>query len=66
MISQFHWMRFSGIFQIMQLAVLSDVHGNLEAFHRVLEDIDSRRPGVDGIISLGDGDLGVDRSFRGL
>ena len=54
MISQFHWMRFSGIFQNMQLAVLSDIHANLEAFHRVLKDIDSRCPGVDEIISLGD------------
>ncbi len=54
MISQFHWLRFSGNFQIMQIAVLSDIHANLEAFRRVLEDIDSRRPGVDEIISLGD------------
>ncbi len=38
----------------MQIAVLSDIHANLEAFRRVLEDIDSRCPGVDEIISLGD------------
>jgi predicted phosphodiesterase len=47
-------MWFSGNFQVMLIAVLSDVHGNLEAFRRVLEDIDSQRPGVDEIISLGD------------
>jgi predicted phosphodiesterase len=38
----------------MQIAVLSDIHANLEAFRRVLEDIDSQHPGVDEIISLGD------------
>ena len=38
----------------MQLAVLSDIHANIEAFRRVLEDIDSRTPEVDEIISLGD------------
>ncbi len=38
----------------MQIAVLSDIHANLEAFHRVLGDIDSRTPRVDEIISLGD------------
>lgn len=38
----------------MQIAVLSDIHANLEAFRRVLEDIDSRCPTVDEIISLGD------------
>ena len=53
-ISPFHWVRFSGNFQVMQIAVLSDIHANLEAFHRVLGDIDSRTPGVDEIISLGD------------
>lgn len=47
-------MRFSGNFQVMQIAVLSDIHANLEAFRRVLEDIDSQRPGIDEIISLGD------------
>ncbi len=47
-------MRFSGNFQVMQIAVLSDIHANLEAFRRVLEDIDSRCPGVDEIVSLGD------------
>lgn len=38
----------------MQIAVLSDIHANLEAFRRVLEDIDSRHPGVDEVVSLGD------------
>lgn len=52
--------------QDMQIAVLSDIHANLEAFRRVLEDIESRCPGVDEIISLGDGDLGFDRPFCGL
>jgi diadenosine tetraphosphatase ApaH/serine/threonine PP2A family protein phosphatase len=47
-------MRFSGNFHDMQIAVLSDIHANLEAFRRVLEDIDSQCPGVDEIISLGD------------
>lgn len=36
----------------MRLAVFSDVHGNLEAFRRVLEDID--RSQIDDWISLGD------------
>ena len=36
----------------MRLAVISDIHGNLEAFQQVLEDIESCR--VDGIVSLGD------------
>jgi len=36
----------------MKIAVISDIHGNLEAFTRVLEDI--RLQQVDFIISLGD------------
>ena len=36
----------------MRLAVISDIHGNLEAFKEVLADIDQSR--VDGIVSLGD------------
>ena len=36
----------------MRTAIISDIHGNLEAFHRVLEAIDARN--VDEIISLGD------------
>ncbi|MHC1725427.1 MAG: metallophosphoesterase [Syntrophobacteraceae bacterium] len=36
----------------MRLAVVSDIHGNLEAFTEVLSDIE--RSGADGIISLGD------------
>lgn len=36
----------------MKLAVLSDVHGNLEAFEAVLEDMKSQ--GIDDAISLGD------------
>ncbi len=36
----------------MKLAVLSDIHSNLEAFRRVLEDIDNQ--GVTEIVSLGD------------
>lgn len=36
----------------MRLAVLSDIHGNMEAFLAVLADID--RAGVDRIVSLGD------------
>jgi diadenosine tetraphosphatase ApaH/serine/threonine PP2A family protein phosphatase len=38
----------------MQIAILSDIHGNLEAFRSVLADIESRRPTVSEIISLGD------------
>jgi len=33
-------------------AIISDVHGNLEALEAVLADID--RQGVDGVICLGD------------
>jgi len=36
----------------MKVAVISDIHGNLEAFTEVLADID--RAGVDSIICLGD------------
>lgn len=36
----------------MRIAILSDIHGNLEALHAVLRDID--RSGVDRIVSLGD------------
>lgn len=36
----------------MRIAVISDIHGNLEAFMGVLEDIQSRQ--VDRIVSLGD------------
>ena len=36
----------------MRLAILSDIHGNLEAFKEVLANID--RSDVDGIASLGD------------
>lgn len=36
----------------MRIAVISDIHGNLEAFLEVLADID--QSGVDEIISLGD------------
>ena len=36
----------------MRIAIISDIHGNLEALQTVLADIDSK--GVDGIISLGD------------
>ena len=36
----------------MKLAVISDIHGNLEAFQEVLRDIDSQE--TDRIISLGD------------
>jgi diadenosine tetraphosphatase ApaH/serine/threonine PP2A family protein phosphatase len=36
----------------MQLAVISDIHGNLEAFQAVLDDIDNL--GIKNIISLGD------------
>jgi predicted phosphodiesterase len=36
----------------MRLAVISDIHGNFEAFQQVLADID--RSGIDAIISLGD------------
>ncbi len=36
----------------MRTAVLSDIHGNLEAFREVLADLDTRN--VDRIISLGD------------
>ena len=36
----------------MRTAVISDIHGNLEAFTSVLEDIASRQ--IDSIVSLGD------------
>lgn len=36
----------------MKIAIISDIHGNLEAFQEVLADID--RSGVDDLISLGD------------
>jgi predicted phosphodiesterase len=36
----------------MRLAIISDIHGNLEAFTQVLADVD--RAEVDGIASLGD------------
>lgn len=36
----------------MRLAVISDIHGNLEAFLEVLKDLDRERP--DRVISLGD------------
>lgn len=36
----------------MRVAVISDIHGNLEAFHKVLADIDDSR--VDSIVCLGD------------
>lgn len=39
-------------FKVMRRAVISDIHGNLEAFREVLKDIDAR--GVDAVISLGD------------
>ena len=36
----------------MQIAVLSDIHGNLEAFQAVISDLEERNP--DRVISLGD------------
>lgn len=36
----------------MKLAILSDIHGNLEAFERVLEDMDTQSP--DAVYCLGD------------
>ena len=36
----------------MRVAIISDIHGNFDAFQQVLEDIDTSR--VDSIISLGD------------
>ena len=36
----------------MKLAILSDIHGNLEALEAVLKDVDSS--GVDGVVCLGD------------
>jgi predicted phosphodiesterase len=36
----------------MRLAIISDIHGNFEAFRQVLDDIDNSR--VDAIMSLGD------------
>jgi len=36
----------------MKLAAISDIHGNLDALHAVLEDV--RREGVDEIVNLGD------------
>ncbi|MCG8532477.1 MAG: metallophosphatase family protein [Desulfovibrionales bacterium] len=39
---------------MMQVAILSDIHGNYEAFSSVLEDMDTYFPDVADIISLGD------------
>ena len=36
----------------MQLAVISDIHGNVSALEAVLSDIDRR--GIDRIVNLGD------------
>ena len=36
----------------MRIAIVSDIHGNLDAFEQVLADID--RSDIDEIISLGD------------
>ncbi len=36
----------------MKIAILSDIHGNLEAFERVLEDMDKQKP--DTVYCLGD------------
>jgi len=36
----------------MRLAIISDIHGNYDAFQQVLKDID--RSGIDVVISLGD------------
>lgn len=36
----------------MKLAVISDIHGNLDAFHRVLFDIDNSN--IDAVVCLGD------------
>ena len=36
----------------MRIAIISDIHGNLDAFEQVLADID--HSGIDEIISLGD------------
>jgi predicted phosphodiesterase len=36
----------------MRIAIVSDIHGNMEAFHNVLSDID--RSTIDAIVSLGD------------
>ena len=38
--------------RIMKIAVVSDIHGNLEAFQQVLADIE--QAGIDRVISLGD------------
>ncbi len=36
----------------MRIAIVSDVHGNLDALKQVLDDID--RSNIDDVISLGD------------
>ena len=36
----------------MKIAIVSDIHGNFDAFRQVLDDID--RSGIDEIVSLGD------------
>ena len=36
----------------MRIAIISDIHGNLDAFEQVLADID--RSNIDEIVSLGD------------
>jgi predicted phosphodiesterase len=38
--------------EVMRLAVISDIHGNLEAFREVLADIDRSR--IDSVLCLGD------------
>ena len=42
----------AGAESFVKRAIISDIHGNLEAFQAVLEDIDAH--GVDSIICLGD------------
>jgi predicted phosphodiesterase len=39
-------------FLVMRIAVMSDIHGNLEAFNQSLND--ARRQKIDGIVNLGD------------
>lgn len=38
----------------MRIAVLSDIHGNIDALKAVLADCDSCKPGVEGYVFLGD------------
>jgi predicted phosphodiesterase len=47
-----HGISLVSLRNLMRIAVVSDIHGNLEALRQVLEDID--QSGVDSVVCLGD------------